>query len=82
MCRNDGVNHVIAQCVNHVSLDKIAAATVGIPYIERYHSSEQVVFDTWRSASCRPYDKIVMNYLISDVSGIVLRPKNVKNVVL
>ena len=27
MCRNDGVNHVIAQCVNHVSLDKIAAPT-------------------------------------------------------
>ena len=27
MCGNDGVNHVIAQCVNHVSLDKIAAAT-------------------------------------------------------
>ena len=59
---------------------QIAAATVGIPYIERYHSSEQVVFDTWRSASCRPYDKIVMNYLISDVSGIVLCPENVKNV--
>ena len=29
MCKNDGVNHVIAQSVNHVSLDKIAAATVG-----------------------------------------------------
>ena len=29
-----------------------------VPYIRYYHSTEQVVIDTWRAADCRPYGNV------------------------
>ena len=60
---------------------QIAAATVGVPCIGWYHSSEQVVFDTWRSADCRPYDTFVpYSVFLTFLSSFCVR-KNVKNVI-
>ena len=53
MCGNDGVNHVIAQCVNHVSLDKVAAATLrGTVYPHRFYSQRAFIL-----LSLPPVDK-------------------------
>ena len=34
---------------------RFAAATVGVPFLGRYHSPPQVIHLTWRAADCRPY---------------------------
>ena len=52
-----------------------------VPCIGLYHSTEQVVFGRWRAAGCRPYNIFVTNYRVFNVSIIVLRPYNIKNVV-
>ena len=46
-----------------------------------YRSTAWVVFETWRAADCRPYDKIVHKYRKIGVSIVVLCPENTKNVV-